>query len=416
MGPSDYVPRLLDRRLAELSVRLPALMIVGPRAAGKTTTARRRARSFVRLDRPAEAAAFRADPDAALSAMAEPVLLDEWQEVPEVLGAVKRAVDDDPRPARFLLTGSVLADLDTRTWPGTGRVVRLQLFGLTVRELTRRPVDTGALFLDRLAAADLDALALPPDVPDLRGYIELALRGGFPDPALRLDAEGARAWLLGYLDQVVTRDAIGLEPHRDPERLRRYAEALTLTTASATTDETILRATGLDRRTAGAYERLLTNVFVIDQVPAWTTNRLTRLAKRPKRYLVDPALLGAALRATTVAVLKDGDLLGRLIDTFVVAQLRPEAAVSPALPRLYHLRQEDGRREVDLIVELGGEKIIGLEIKATAAPTAADGRHLSWLREQLGDRFVAGAVLHTGPGRYRLDDRVFAVPICALWG
>jgi predicted AAA+ superfamily ATPase len=137
MAQSGYVPRLLDRRLAELSVSLPAPLIVGPRAAGRTTTARRRARSIVRLDRPAEAAAFRADPDSALSAMTEPVLLDEWQEVPDVLGAVKRAVDDDPRPGRFLLTGGVVADLDSRTWPGTGRVVRLPLYGLTVRELGR---------------------------------------------------------------------------------------------------------------------------------------------------------------------------------------------------------------------------------------------------------------------------------------
>jgi hypothetical protein len=103
-----YLPRLVDNLIRELLNELPAVLVVGPRAAGKTTTAARHAVTLVRLDRPAEAAAFRADPDAALASFDEPVALDEWQEVPTVLGAVKRAVDEDPRPGRFLLTGSVL--------------------------------------------------------------------------------------------------------------------------------------------------------------------------------------------------------------------------------------------------------------------------------------------------------------------
>ena len=181
-------------------------MLTGPRATGKTTTARRHAATVLRLDRPAEAAAFRADPDAALRGQPEPVLLDEWQAVPEVLGAVKRAVDDDPRPGRFLLTGSVLGDLRTDTWPGTGRIVRLAMYGLTEREIVGRAA--GPTFVEKLTAGEADAFALPDDgIPDLRGYIELALRGGYPDPALRLSDEARGAWLEGYLDQLLTRDA-----------------------------------------------------------------------------------------------------------------------------------------------------------------------------------------------------------------
>lgn len=104
-----YLPRLVDHHVADLFAQLPALLITGPRATGKTTTARQHAAAMIRLDRPAEAAAFQADPDAALRGQPEPLLLDEWQSVPSVLGAVKRAIDDDPRPGRFLLTGSVRA-------------------------------------------------------------------------------------------------------------------------------------------------------------------------------------------------------------------------------------------------------------------------------------------------------------------
>lgn len=392
---------------------LPALLIVGPRASGKTTTARRQARTVVRLDREAEAGAFRADPDVALRALQTPVLLDEWQAVPGVLGAVKRAVDDEAGAGRFLLTGSVHADLDTHAWPGTGRLVRVQMYGMTVRESARR--QGGPPFLERLARADIDVFPPSTDPPDLLGYVQLALRGGFPEAVLQPADSGRRAWLGGYVDQLLTRDIEAMYGHRDPRRVRRYFEALALSSAGVAEGKTLYNAAGVDRKTAIAYERLLTNLFVLDTMPAWMTNRLSRLIKTGKRYLVDPSLISATLRLDEAGVLRDGDLLGRVLDTFVVAQIRPEVELSPSRPRLHHLRARDGGHEVDLIAELPANNILAIEIKATAAPSAADARHLAWLRDRLGDRFLAGAVLHTGPRPFPLAERIFALPICALW-
>ncbi len=410
----SYRPRLVDSPLAELIRELPAVLLVGPRAVGKTTTALRAAASVARLDREAEAAAFDADPDSALRGLAEPVLLDEWQAVPSVLGAVKRAIDEEPRPGRFLLTGSVRADLEAQTWPGTGRLVRL-----TMSSLTRREIDGEAPappLIDRLVERGAAKLSLPERVPDLREYVELALSGGFPEPALRLAAAARDRWYDGYVDQLLTRDATQVGAERDPIRLRRYFEALALNTAGVVDDKKLYDTAGINAKTAAAYERLLTNLLVVEAIPAWTTNRLKRLTRSAKRYVVDPALVAATLRMDVDAVLKDGDLMGRLLDTFVVAQLRAEVPVSGLRPRLYHLRAEQGRHEVDIILELAGHRVVGIEVKADAAPGGKAAQHLGWLRAVLGERFIAGVVLHTGPRTFELDEQITAVPICALWG
>lgn len=343
------------------------------------------------------------------------MLLDEWQEVPGVFGAARRAVDLDPRPNRFLLTGSVRAEHDNEVWPGTGRFLRLAMHPMTVRE---RLGDARAKsFFDKIA--DGDALAVPSDTPDLRGYVELSMESGFPNAALLLSGRPRRMWLQSYLEDLLTHDVEDLEEpatkRRDTERLRRYFEAYALNSAGVADHKTIFDAAGVTKVTAASYERLLMRLLVVDQMPAWTSNRLKRLVRAPKRYVVDAALVAAALRLDTNGVLRDGDMLGRVLDTFVVAQLRPETIVAESEPRLYHLRTEAGRHEVDVVAELGGERVIGIEIKATAAPTAADAKHLSWLKAELGERLVGGVVLHTGPRLYELADGIVAAPISTLW-
>ena len=402
---------MVDDLIERLLPELPALFLVGPRATGKTTTAARYARTIVRLDREAEAVAFRADPDAAMRGLQEPVLFDEWQLVPGVLGAIKRAVDAQPTPGRFLVTGSVRGDLEGELWPGTGRLTRVPLFGMSIREQIGN-LGTSP-FLDRVARGE----ELPPvaNTPDLRGYVDLLLRSGFPEPALTLSAAARERWLESYVEHLITRDAEQIDGGRDPARLRRFFEALAINTAGIVEDRTIFEAAGINRKTALAYERLLVNLLVVESTPAWTTNRLKRLMLSPKRYLIDAALAGAVLRLDANAVLRNGDLLGRLLDTFVASQIRSELAVTAARPRLYHVRQQQGRIEVDLLAELGGGGIVAIEVKASSAPTPDDAKHVATLRDRLGESFVAGIVFHTGPRAYRLGEGIVAAPISALW-
>jgi predicted AAA+ superfamily ATPase len=282
---------------------------------------------------------------------------------------------------------------------------------MTVAEQRGRP-KTEPL-LDRLARGD--DLRVPREVPDLRGYVELALQSGFPEAALSLSGRTRARWLESYLDQLLTRDAVHVAGSRDPEKLRRYFEAYALNSAGIVEDKSLFDAAGLTRKTATAYEQLLINLLVIDRVQPWASNRLKRLVRSPKRYLVDAALLAGILRLDANAIIREGDLLGRLLDTFVASQLRSELALAKCQPRLYHLRQEQGRHEIDLLAEVSARRVIAIEVKASAAPAREASQHLTWLRDQLGQRFVRGVVLHTGPRAYELEERILAAPIATLW-
>jgi predicted AAA+ superfamily ATPase len=291
-----------------------------------------------------------------------------------------------------------------------GRLVRVPLFGMTVAE---RHGHRTVPLLDRLAAGR--QLAVPAGAPDLRGYIDLALQSGFPEAALSPSERTRSRRVESYLDQLLTRDATKVDGPRDPAKLRRYVEAYALNSAGIVEDKTPLDAAGLNRKTALAYEQLLVNLIVADRVPPWTSNRLERLVRSPKRYLTDAALLAGILRMDANDIVREGNLLGRLLDTFVASELRADRAATECRPRLYHLRQEHGRHEVDLLAEISATRIVGVEVKASAAPQRDDARHLVWLRDELGQRFVRGVVLHTGPRSYEIDDRILAAPIATLW-
>jgi uncharacterized protein len=217
------------------------------------------------------------------------------------------------------------------------------------------------------------------------------------------------------VEHLVHHDVAELAAVRSTAGLGALLRAVALNTAGLPALSTLAGAADLDHRTTKAYLGLFEDLRIIERVPAWATNKLSRLVKTPKYHVLDAGLAAHLAGDTRAGLLRSADRLGRLIDTFVFAQIRPLLKLTAPSVAAYHLRDANQTREVDLVLESASGDIVGIEIKAAAAVDAAGARHLAWLRDQVGAAFKRGFVLHTGATTFPLGDRLWAMPIAALW-
>jgi predicted AAA+ superfamily ATPase len=427
---SDYRERHVDRELDELLAGIAAIALDGPKGVGKTATAARRVRTIFRLDNTAQRRIAEADP-AVLTTAPPPVLIDEWQHVPTVWDAVRRAVDDGAAPGQFLLAGSAAPSV-APTHSGAGRIVSVRMRPLSLAE---RGLGTSTVSLTSLLTGSRPTVTGRSAV-DLAGYAREIVASGFP--GLRgLAGRTLRAQLDGYLAHVVDRDFLE-QGHavRKPETLRRWMAAYAAATATTTSLDKIRNAATRGegempaKSTAQAYREVLERLWIIDSVPGWvpSRNQLARLTQAPRHHLADPALAarllgvdeGALLRGTVSSVFpqstgsgpRDGTLFGQLFESLVTLSVRVYAQVAEA--RVRHLREQDGRHEVDLIVERADQRVVAMEVKLAAAVDDRDVRHLHWLRDKLGDDLLDAVVITTGSHAYRRTDGIAVVPAALL--
>ena len=416
----DYQPRLVDAELDALLEGLPAVSLEGPKAVGKTETALRRARTVHRLDDPAQLEIVRGAPQR-LTTGDPPILVDEWQRLPASWDLVRRAVDRDPRPARFLLTGSA-APSDAPTHSGAGRIVTVRMRPMALAE---RAITTPTVRLASMLQGGRPALGGATRL-SLTDYADEITRSGFP--ALRnYDGRLLRAQLDGYVDRIVEREFVELgKSVRNPRALRRWLTAYAAAASTTASYETIRDAASAGesdkpaKTTTRPYRATLEQLWLIEPLPAWapTRSRLRRLASAPVHQLADPALAARLLGVDTGTLVdgapagppipREGTLLGALFESLVTLSVRTCAQANEA--RVGHLRTRGGEHEVDLIVERRDGRVVALEVKLSATVDDGDTRHLAWLAERLGPDLLDAAVITTGHEAYRRADGIGVIP------
>ncbi len=412
MNKPVFHPRFARPLLNEALQDTPAVLIHGPRQCGKTTLARSvgdaAGYSYISFDDDVLCASIQADPIGFVADLPDKVVLDEVQRVPELFTALKVAIDRDRRPGRFILTGSANVLLLPRLADSlAGRLEILRLHPLAQSELAAKQSNfLDALFGDGFKANHQARLG--------RDLADRIAAGGYPAAFARPSPHRRANWYRDYIETLVQHDV------RDMARISSLEVLPRLLAMAAGQTARLLNVAGLaspfqlSRPTIRDYVTLLARVFLLEELPPWHNNRLSRLIKTPKLHLGDTGLACSLLGVDAAALWTDRTLLGHFLETFIFQELRRQASWRSDPIIFHHFRDKDGV-EVDIVLEGSGQFVAGVEVKAAATVTAKDFRGLRKLKEIAGKRFTSGVVLYDGEVSTPFGDGLFAVPIRNLW-
>jgi predicted AAA+ superfamily ATPase len=404
--------------LDELVAALRVVIVNGPRQSGKTTMLKQyqlvHGGSYRTLDNRQDHDAAIADPVAFAGEGERPRLIDEVHRGGDwLIRAIKIAVDADPSPGQFILSGSSrFLTVPTLSESLAGRAVFLDLWPLSVAERTGGPTD----FFYRLFDTSGSGLAGHESGWTRDDYIRVICEGGFPEVLPLTSAVVKRAWYDGYLTTVINRDISEFAEIGRASAIPRLLGLVAARSGSPLVVADLARSADLDRTTTRNYLTYLDTVFLTLEVAPWSTNLTKRLSKTPKAFVTDSGLAAHLLGVTAPDLQRVGHpALGGLLETFVLTELLKLRTVSQVPVGVWQLREGEGR-EIDFVLEGPDGAVVGIEVKATTSPGADTARHLRWFKEKIGDRFRAGIVFHLGSRPSSFGDGIQAIPVSALWG
>ena len=424
---ADYLPRIIESQLDELLKSIPVVAIDGPKAVGKTRTSSRRARTVWNLDFQATRDFLRATRATSVPGVEPPILIDEWQRMPEIWDLMRRYCDDHVGAVgRYILTGSA-SPPDIRTHSGAGRIPRIRMRPLSFSE---RNLEVPTVSLGKILTGSLATIEGSTDF-DASSYAYEIVASGFP--AIRsLEGRAHREQLDGYITNIVEKDFSEMGHRiRKPGTLERWLRAYAAAVSTTASYETIRKSASpgsIDevpaKTTTNPYRDILERLWIVDESQAWSpsANRLSRVGLAPRHHLTDPALaarlLGIDAKAliagplNSVGLIRDGQLFGRLFESLATLSIRTYAQAAEA--RTLHFRTHRGDREIDIIVERSDGKVLPIEVKLSRTVDDRDVRHLVWLRESIGEQVLDSIVVTTGPHAFRRSDGIAVVPLALL--
>jgi len=414
----DLRPRRLTDVLHRQMAEEPVVILTGPRTVGKSTLLRALAdaldQPILDLDRPEARSAAAEDPSFLVSGPG-PVLIDEFQHVPELLDAIKAELNSDTRPGRFVLTGSTrYTVLPQAAQSLTGRAHVINVLPLSQGELDgHRERFADALLTD--PAQLLEGTSRPVRRDE---YTSRILTGGFPSMLQRQTTRARISWFSDYVNMVVMRDVLDIARVRQREALPRLLRQLASQTGQILNISRAGDALGMESSTANRYATLLEAAFMIHRLPAWAPTLGRRLTAYPKVHVIDSGLAAwlLGLSASKIASRNPATLaeFGHVVETFAVGEILKQVSWSDEVISAYHFRTQQGD-EVDLVLETWDGMVAAVEIKAGARVQGSDLSGLRMLRDRLGERFVGGVLLNLGDLAYKYEDKLFILPMSRLW-
>ncbi len=402
--------RLVEQKINEALSDTPVVLVTGPRRAGKTTLACKLEdahRTYISLDDQTECDAARADPIGFVRGL-DMAIIDEIQRAPELLLAIKRSVDEDYRPGRFLLTGSAnLMTLPKVEESLAGRIEIIRMLPLAGIEIE----GVSPTFLERLFNGSLSSKYASVVGDDL---IRLVLLGGYPEAMVRASEQRRQAWARSYLSSILSRDLRDIAAVRSLTELPKFVRILAQFSGQLINYSKLGAGIGVSHKTGQRYTALLEQVFLVSTLQPWYTNILKRIVRTPKLHFLDSGLL-AAVRGLNFERIKTNRVeFGALLESFVYSEIMKLISGTDMQLSAYHFRDQQ-QHEVDFVLERNDGTIAGIEVKASATVHSRDFAGLRSLSSACKGRFAKGIVLYDNDNFVPFGDNLAAVPISSLW-
>lgn len=403
-----YARPLVLAALADTRV----VFVGGARQVGKSTLARQiasedRPAAELSLDDRATREAALADPEGFVAGMRGPAIIDEVQRAPDLLLAIKDAVDRDPTPGRFLLTGSTNVVSSRKVKDAlTGRMETVRLWPLAQSEIRGSTTN----FVDAVFASAPPVVSGAPVGRD--AFAAIVATGGYPEARLR-DGRRRDRWFANYLDTTLDRDLRDISAARKLDEVPRLLRFLAAQAAGVLSYRSVAAKLDLNHETVREYIGLLQTLFLVRILPAWRPGIGAREVQSPKACLVDSGLLAHMLGADEQRIATDEQVTGKVLENFVAMEVLKHAEWAEIDTTAYHYRQRED--EIDLVLESRSGDIVAVEVKSAASVGRKDLRPMEKLRDARGNRFKAGVVVCAAAQTIPLGDRLWAVPVSGLW-